>query len=139
MIENNTISNTDIMKFLPVMPEDYDRIYPFTSAFGEDSCQHSPVSMYSLSEKYGDQFCIRDGVLYTLRSRLCDENYRVYLAPLGGGESKEMFGRILADAAAYGKKVKFITLTEKAAAALREAFPDGPESRRIYHGPADNG
>ena len=112
------------LPFRPVDPADYDMLYPYTSAFGEGSCQHSPVSMVSLAKKYGDCVCVENGVLYTLRSRLCDDTYRVYLAPLGGEAPGVMFGRILEDAAAYGKKVKFVTLTEKAAASLKEAFPD---------------
>ena len=70
--------------FEPVRLEDTGRIYRYTSVYGEGSCQHSPVSMYSLWEKYEDCVCEGDGFLYTLRRRLCDETYRVYLAPLGG-------------------------------------------------------
>ncbi|MBQ9347995.1 MAG: DUF2156 domain-containing protein, partial [Oscillibacter sp.] len=108
--------------FEPVQLEDYARIYQYTSMYGEGSCQHSPVSMYSLAEKYGDSVCERDGFLYTLRSNLCDETYRVYLAPLGGGDQKRAFENLLADAAQHGKRVKFHTLTERAAAALEEAL-----------------
>ena len=108
------------MEFTPVRLEDYDRIYPYTSVYGEGSCQHSPVSMYSLAEKYGDSVCVRDGALYTLRARLCDETFRVYLGPLGGGAD---FAPILEDARAHGKRVKFVTLTESAAAALEKAYP----------------
>ena len=35
------------LEFLPVTWSDYERIYPYTSAYGEGSCQHSPVSMAS--------------------------------------------------------------------------------------------
>ena len=79
--------------------------------------------MFSLAEKYGDSVCEQDGFLFALRSRLCDEKYRVYLAPLGGGSTREAFRAILDDAAFYGKLVRFITLTETQAANLREAFP----------------
>ena len=112
------------LEFLPVTWEDYERIYPYTSAYGEGSCQHSPVSMASLAEKYGDAVCMRDGFMYTLRSHLCDEEYRVYLAPLGCGDVAEAFRRIFADAEKYGKKVKFVTLTQKYAIRLQEAFPE---------------
>jgi len=119
------MEDTDRLAFQPVRLEDYDRIYPYTSAYGEGSCQHSPVSMFSQSEKYGDHVCIRDNVLYTLRSHLCDETYRVYLAPLCEDSlRREAFERILADAESYGKKVKFITLTERAADMLEATFPD---------------
>ena len=112
------------LQFQSVTPEDYDRIYPYTSAFGEGSCQHSPVSMVSLAEKYGDCVCIRDDTLFTLRKNLCDETFRVYLAPLGSGDPQKAYGQILSDAAAYGKRARFLTLTERAADELRAAYPD---------------
>lgn len=112
------------MDFRPVGWEDYDRIYPYTSVYGEGSCQHSPVSMASQQEKYGDAVCEEDGFLYTLRENLCDDTWRVYLAPLGGGDMEEAFRRILADAAARGKKARFETLTEKTAELLKASFPD---------------
>ena len=102
---------------------DYGAIYPYTSAYGEGSCQHSPVTMYSLGEKYGDSFCIGDGFLFVHRANLDGDGYRVYLAPLGGGDMRGAFERIFDDAAAYGKKVKFITLTENSAAALESTAP----------------
>ena len=111
------------LSFKPVLPEDYETIYPYTSAYGEGSCQHSPVSMYSLFEKYGDSYCVEDGVLYVLRSALCDGDHRVYLAPLGKDQTRDAFCRIIEDAAHYGKKVKFYTLTEKTAALLESFFP----------------
>ena len=118
----------ETLLFQPVTPEDYDRIYPYTSAFGEGSCQHSPVSMFSLAEKYGDSVCIRDDTLFTLRKNLCDDTCRVYLAPLGDDPVKA-YGQILSDAAAYGKRVRFLTLTERAANALNAAYPDRFEFR----------
>ncbi|MBP5264518.1 MAG: GNAT family N-acetyltransferase [Lachnospiraceae bacterium] len=113
------------LDFKPVTAEDYERLYPYTSAYGEGSCQHSPVSMYALYEKYGDATAISEGFLYVLRENLCDDAYRVYLAPLGGDEAalKEAYERIFADARAYGKKVKFLSLTQKHADFLEEAFP----------------
>lgn len=117
------MADNEILEFQPVRLEDYDKIYPYTSAYGEGSCQHSPVSMFSQSEKYGDSVCIRDNVLYTLRSHLCDDTYRVYLAPLCADNlMKDAFARILTDAESYGKKVKFVTLTERAANMLEDAF-----------------
>ncbi len=103
---------------------DYDLIYPYTSRFGEGSCQHSPVSMYSLNEKYQDCFCIKDDFMFTLRRGLCDDDYRVYFAPFGDGDIKAAFEMIFSDASEYGKKVKFFTLTEKYASLLDELFPE---------------
>ena len=111
-----------VLEFSPVAPEDYDRIFPFTSRYGEGSCQLSPVSMFSLSEKYGDSVCVRNGVLYTLRKNLCDESFRVYLAPLGD-DARSGYASVLSDAAAYGKRVRFESLTEAQASLLEEVFP----------------
>ena len=108
-------SSTVELEFQPVGLRDYSRIYAYTSVCGEGSCQHSPVSMYSLAEKYADEVCEKDGALYTLRARLSDRDYRVYLAPLGQDITKRAYENILADARAYGKKVKFLSLTQKCA------------------------
>ena len=117
------MSPLSALLFEPIRLEDTGRIYRYTSVYGEGSCQHSPVSMYSLWEKYEDCICERDGFLYTLRRRLCDETYRVYLAPLGGGDRRQAFETVFADAQKYGKKAKFLTLTETAAAVLEKEFP----------------
>ena len=111
------------LEFKPVSLKNLEQIYKYTSVYGEGSCQHSPVSMYSLQEKYADEVCEKDGVLYILRRNLCDKRYRVYMAPFGEGDIKEHFNTIIEDAAQFGCKVKFITLTEKYANALEEAFP----------------
>lgn len=110
--------------FTPVNLDAFDQVYRYTSVFGEGSCQHSACSMYSLAEKYGDAVCERDGVLYTLRSRLCDDDFRVYLAPMGHGNMKAAFLNIISDAEAHGKKTKFFSLTEKYADVLKEELPD---------------
>ena len=112
----------DRLDFKPVELNDRDDIYRYMSEFGEGSCQHSFVSMYSLSEKYGDSFCILDDMLYTLRSKLCDDKYRVYLAPMGYGDKRQAFINILKDAHSYQKKVKFITLTKQYANFLENEF-----------------
>ena len=114
---------TERLPFAPVTPEDYEKLYPYTSAYGENSCQHSPVSMFSLSEKYGDAVCVQECFLYTHRERLDDEQHRVYLAPMGEGSRKTAYERILADANTHGKKVRFVTLTEEQAAFVEHAFP----------------
>ncbi len=111
------------MDLKPVSLDDIKTIYQYTSLYGEGCCQHSPVSMWSLYEKYGDSFCIQDGFLYVCREHLCDDDYRVYLAPFGAGDIVGAFETILADAHSHEKKAKFITLTEKYVNTLNQAFP----------------
>lgn len=116
--------------FEPVLPGQLGRVASYMSRFGESSCQHSAVSMYSHFEKYGDSFCIEQDVLYVLRRNLCDEDSRVYLAPFGAGNLKEAYLRILEDAHAYGKKARFETLTVKQKTFLETAFPGRFEAVR---------
>ncbi len=125
MSEINMSNNTQLqpLSFVPVELSDMQRIYVYTSKFGEGSCQHSPISMWSLSEKYGDEACIEDDILYVCRKNLCNELYRVYLAPLGANATKG-FERILEDAKYYGKKAKFVTLTKGYADTLANIYPD---------------
>lgn len=111
------------LEFKAVELEDIDRISSYTRMYGENSCQHSPVSMYSTFEKYGDSFCIENDLLYILRSKLCDDTYRVYLAPIGADKTAG-FSRILEDASSYGKKVLFFTLTEDSMNILNSIFPN---------------
>jgi hypothetical protein len=112
------------LSFGEVTLDNWKEIYAYTSEYGEGSCQHSPVSMYSLAGKYRDSVCIEDGFLFVLRSGLCDDTYRVYLAPMGKGDLKKAYWRILSDAAGYGKKVRFLTLTKTQAEFLRTSFPE---------------
>lgn len=111
------------MEFKPVTIDDIQTIYSYTSLYGEGCCQHSPVSMWSLYEKYGDSFCIHDGFLYVCREYLCDNGYRVYLAPFGDGDAAGAYGELLSDAHSHGKKARFHTLTEGQVRILNEAYP----------------
>lgn len=87
----------------------------YTFQWGEGSCQHSFVSSWCLRHKYGDQFCEKDGCLYTLRSRLCTASERVYLFPYGDRQNiTRALGEILDDAHSHGARVRFETLTESA-------------------------
>lgn len=110
--------------FHKLVLEEYDTVHAILAPHCEGSCQHSFVTMYTLQEKYGDEICIADGFLYTLRSHLCDDTYRVYLAPLGEGDREAAFRNVMEDAHRYGKKVKFFTLTPSAVEFLQAHFPE---------------
>ena len=114
--------------FEPLTIPAKNALLPYYYQYGEGSCQHSFVSSYCMSDKYGDRVCVRDGFLYTLRASLCDARERVYLFPLGGGSNEDAVRRavetVLEDARAYGCAARFETVTEGAAALLRRLFPD---------------
>ena len=111
------------MEFAPVLPENIKTIYAYTSLYGEGSCQLSPVSMWSLSDKYGDSYAIKDGCLYVCRTKLEDEHYCVYLPPLGANVGAKEWEQLLEDAHERGKKAKFYTLTKDRVDALEAFFP----------------
>lgn len=117
------MNSTKLNFHTPVL-EEYDEVHSILAPHCEGSCQHSFVTMYTLREKYGDEICIANGILYTLRSHLCDDTYRVYLAPMGDGDMEAAFRNVLDDAHRYGKKVRFFTLTPSAVEFLREHFPE---------------
>ena len=112
-----------VLLFREASLKEYETVQNYMSRYGEGSCQHSFVSMYSLFEKYGDRICEKDGFLYVLRSHLCDETYRVYLSPMGGGDLRIAFQTIFEDAHTYKKKVKFFTLTKDKSEYLQKEFP----------------
>ena len=116
------------MDFRPIELNMLPQLRPYYEAFGENSCQHSFVSSYCMSGKYGDQVCVRDGFLYTLRSLRGNEKERVYLFPLGdtgnADAAREAVNLVLEDARANGARVRFETVTERAADFLRAHFAD---------------
>jgi hypothetical protein len=109
--------------FEPLMLSHKDAADSLTSRYGEGSCQHSFVTMYTLQEKYGDAVCFDDGALYVRRERFCTDALSVYLAPIGGVEFKTGVARLLEDAHRRGTRLRFFTVTEKTAQALENAFP----------------
>ena len=100
----------------------------YTFKYGEGSCQHSFVSSYCLSHKYGDMFCENDGYLYTLRSRKCTELERVYLFPHGDRSNpdalRQTVQNVLDDAHEHGARVKFETITASAKDIVMNMFPE---------------
>ena len=99
----------------------------YLKQYGEGSCQHSFVSMFCMSEKYGDMFCLKDQFLYILRTGQCTEHQRVYLFPMGDPSDRDGLKRaireILEDAHGHGASVCFRTVTQRAKELLEALFP----------------
>jgi len=111
------------LPFHLVALEDADLINRYMKPYGQNSCQHSFVSMYSLQEKYADSVCEADDFLFTFRANLSDSAYRTYLAPMGAGDKKAAYETLLADAHAYGAKLRLETVTEEEKQFLEINFP----------------
>ena len=99
----------------------------YTYKYGEGSCQHSFVSSWCLQNKYGDMFCEHEGFLYTLRSKLCTPNERIYLFPHGPRDDETALARaiqnVIDDAHENNSRVKFQTVTESAKDIIMSLFP----------------
>ncbi len=115
------------LAFKPVTLADKDVIEGYMSKWGEGSCQHSFVSMYLLSHKYGDSFCVRDGYLFVLRAGLCRAGERAYLFPMGDTADeaalRAALTAVLQDAHAHGAAARFETLTARQTALARRLLP----------------
>ena len=111
------------MFFRSITIDDYEPIWKYCSRYGENSCQHSFINMFTLYEKYGSVIYTDDDFLYVLRGNLCTESERVYLFPMGGGDARVAVERIMEDAHANNAKVRFETITEEKAAWLEREFP----------------
>lgn len=112
------------MDFKKVTIDDYDRVWKYCSLYGENSCQHSFINMFTLYEKYGSKICEENGFLYVLRERMCDENTRVYLFPMGEGDKKRAVEKIMEDARSHNSLVRFQTITETKSNWLKSEFPN---------------
>lgn len=111
------------MFFRSITINDYDLVWKHCSRYGENSCQHSFINMFTLFEKYGSEISADDDFLYVLRGHLCTESERVYLFPMGGGDAKSAVERILEDAHSHSARVRFETVTSEKAAWLEREFP----------------
>ena len=117
-----------MLVFKPIASDMQNLIRGYTFKYGEGSCQHSFVSSFCLAPKYGDMFCEHEGFLYTLRSKLCDEKFSVYLFPHGDKNDlqavKNAVQNILDDAHANNSRVKFVTLTKNSVELIFKLFPE---------------
>ena len=114
-----------MLNFQPVSLGIKPLVESYTLKYGEGSCQHSFVSSFCLRDKYGDEFCEKDGFLYTLRSRRCTDSERVYLFPHGDRANiKQALAEILDDAHSNGARVRFETITSSAKDIVCGLFPE---------------
>ena len=116
-----------MLQFQPITPGLKTLADSYTFKYGEGSCQHSFVSSWCLRHKYNDEFCEHEGFLYTLRSKFCTENERVYLFPHGSRDDsnalRQAVQNVLDDAHSHNCRAKFQTLTQSATDAITAMFP----------------
>jgi hypothetical protein len=122
------------LDFQPLTLSHQAMIEKYMFQYGENSCQHSFVSMFSFNIKYGYAVCEEGGWLYICREKLCDAQYRVYFMPMGQGDISQALRRLQEDARCYGAKVKLETVTENMKNRVISLFPDifVAQERRDY-------
>lgn len=103
-----------MLNFKPITIDNHKELNSFLMKYGSSSCQHSFPAMLGLMDKYGDEYCFVDEVLFIHRSHRDHHGYRVYLAPLG--EFTNNFDKymqlLFLDAHEHNSKVSFETVTE---------------------------
>lgn len=113
-----------MLAFHEITLNDKATVDAYFRRYGENSCQHSFVSLYCMQRKYGDRICQQDGCLHILRSGRGSARERVYLFPMGARpDLAQAVGRIRRDAHAHGAAVRFETLTRAAAELLEKLYP----------------
>ena len=104
------------MTFKKIKIEDCEMLTRILFKYGENSCQHSFVSMFLMQDKYGEEYCIENDCLYIKRSGL-GEN--VYLFPFGE------------NAKLPEENICFETITESGKRWLEENYPDKFEFEEV--------
>lgn len=113
-----------MLAFHEIALDDKGMVDSYFHRYGENSCQHSFVSLYCMQRKYGDRICERDGCLYVLRSNQGSAQERVYLFPMGERACmRQAVDQLRQDAHAHGAALRFETLTRAAAQMLADMFP----------------
>lgn len=113
-----------MMDFQSIALADQARVNDYFYRYGEDSCQHSFVSLYCMQQKYGDQICEKDGFLYIMRAKRSSAREQVCLFPMGEASGlADAVALLREDAHARGAFLRFETLTRTAAQALEHLFP----------------
>ncbi len=120
-----------MLDFKPVELEDRSLLSPYLEKYGENSCQHSFVSMYLLKEKYQDAWTIVQNTLFILRKERCDDRFRSYLFPLGTMDTAEAVALLREDAHSHGKLLRFATLSESAWQRLQACFPEDFQGEEV--------
>ena len=117
-----------MLSFQKITLTDKNILSKYLYKYGENSCQHSFVSLFCMFEKYGDMFCEKDGFLFVLRGNKRTSDFRKYLFPMGDTTDKtalkNAISLVLEDAKSYGKKACFETVTRRAADEINALFPE---------------
>lgn len=117
-----------MLSFEKITLKDRDVLRQYLYQYGENSCQHSFVSMFCMAGKYGDMFCQQDGYLFIQRGNKRTPGFRNYLFPMGDTTDKSALKNaislILEDAKSHGQKARFETVTRKAAEEIQRLFPE---------------
>ncbi len=120
------------MKFYEITMQSMELITEYCYAYGGGSCQYAFPPMLGLKRKYGDEYCIEDGVLYVHRSGRDTDGNRVYLIPLM--QSEEDFAvavsNILKDAGEHGSRAVFETVCQSDYERMEAAFPGLFEAKK---------
>lgn len=108
-----------MLNFRPVHADDFEVASPIMKATGYNSTESSFIILYTWCNLYGGEICIKDNSVFIRSKR---ENGYSYLPPLGG-DMREGLLQIYETEAAYGRSVRFHSVTERMREQMERAFP----------------
>lgn len=117
-----------MLGFQPVTISLRNMMESYYFRWGGHSCQYSFISGFGTQGLFGDMVCEKDNFLYTLRTKKCTSNERVYLFPLGDfSDTKALTAavmNVLQDAHTYNIPARFDSVNKDAAELVQDLFSD---------------
>ncbi len=110
-----------MLNFKAISMTDQEKIAPCLAANTARVNERSFASMYIWGRHYGFEVCVQDGVLYT--HCLPSEGHRIFLSPVGPGDTAGAFEKIHEDSLRLGQPYRVYCLTADEAGALERRYP----------------
>ncbi len=110
-----------MLNFSPITISDKPRFEPYLACNRVRINERSFASMFMWGRHYGFEACVKDEVLYT--HCLPDDGYRIFLAPVGCGDTTEAFEHIHRDCLRIGQPYRVYCVSQEEAEALEKRYP----------------
>ena len=113
-----------MLNFSPISISDKPRLAPHLACNRVRINERSFASMFMWGRHYGFETCVKDEVLYT--HCLPVDGYRIFLAPIGCGDTTAAFERIHRDCLRLGQPYRVYCVSREEADELDEIAQNIP-------------
>lgn len=110
-----------MLEFSAISIQDQQKLAPCLAVNSARVNERSFASMYIWGRHYGFEVCVQENVLFT--HCLPVEGYRIFLAPIGPGDTIGAFEKMHHDSLRLHQPYKVYSLTAEEAEALERRFP----------------